>query len=333
MKQEIIQLNQERNVYLTAYTQPVGGKFEHVLKRPAVLVLPGGGYQYCSIREADPVTFAYLKAGYQAFVLNYSVAEHQTWPNPLEDVEQALEMIRTREDWNVYEDKVAVVGFSAGGHLAAAAATMTKERPNAAILGYAVVGDDVKCCNITAPDITKYVDRYTCPCFVFSTCSDSLVPIHNSIDFMSALAKAQVTFESHIYAYGPHGFSTADSVLLYNPKELCDRAGDWVKDSIGFLQDLFGDFTREGMTQPNCGRYTTCNYEPYLSADCTFNCLLANAQAKQLLAPLFENSYQGINMEAVGGMSMRTILNFVGYPKNEIQKLDEQLRTIENKEI
>ena len=115
MKQEIIQLNQERNVYLTAYTQPVGGKFEHVLKRPAVLVLPGGGYQYCSIREADPVTFAYLKAGYQAFVLNYSVAEHQTWPNPLEDVEQALEMIRTREDWNVYEDKVAVVFLAMHG--------------------------------------------------------------------------------------------------------------------------------------------------------------------------------------------------------------------------
>ena len=126
MKQEIIHLNQERNVYLTAYTLPVGGKFDHIVKRPAVLILPGGAYQYCSDREADPVAFAYLKAGYQAFILNYSVAKHQTWPNPLQDVEQALELIRNREDWNVYTDKVAVIGFSAGGQLAAAAATLAK---------------------------------------------------------------------------------------------------------------------------------------------------------------------------------------------------------------
>ena len=330
MKQEIIQLNKERNVYLTAYTQPVGGKFDHIVKRPAILILPGGAYQYCSDREADPVAFEYLKAGYQAFILNYSVAEHQTWPNPLRDVEQALEQIRTREDWNVYTDKVAVIGFSAGGHLAAAAATMAKERPNAAILGYAVAGNDVKGCNITAPDTTQYVDRHTCPCFVFSTCSDSLVNIRNSIDFMSALAKAKITFESHIYAYGPHGFSTADSSVQANQKGLCDRAGEWVEDSIGFLKDIFGDFTRGGMTEPSCSRYTTHDYDAFLSANCTFDCLQNNPKSKSIIEPLFEHAPEGINMEAVGAMSMRTMLNFVGYPKDKIEKLDEELRKIEN---
>ena len=330
MKQEIIHLNQERNVYLTAYTLPVGGKFDHIVKRPAVLILPGGAYQYCSDREADPVAFSYLKAGYQAFILNYSVAKHQTWPNPLQDVEQALELIRNREDWNVYTDKVAVIGFSAGGHLAAAAATMAKKRPNAAILGYAVAGADVKGCNITAPDTTKYVDRHTCPCFVFSTCSDSLVPIRNSIDFMSALAKAQITFESHIYAYGPHGFSTADSSVQAGQKGLCDRAGNWVEDSIGFLRDIFGDFSRGGLTEPNCSCYTTHDYDLYLSADCTFGCLLGNPQAKEIMEPLLAYAPKGINLEAVGGMSMRTMLNFVGYPKDKIEELDAQLRKIQN---
>ena len=80
MQQEMIVLNQERNVTLTAYIQPVGGRFEYIRKRPAILVIPGGGYQYCSVREADPVAFAYLKAGYQAFVLNYSVGAHSVWP-------------------------------------------------------------------------------------------------------------------------------------------------------------------------------------------------------------------------------------------------------------
>ncbi len=330
VKQEIIQFSQERNVYLTAYTQSVEGKFDHIVKRPAILILPGGGYQYCSAREADPVAFAYLKAGYQAFILNYSVAEHQTWPNPLRDVEMALKMIRTREDWNVYTDKVAVIGFSAGGHLAAAAATMAIDRPNAAILGYAVAGNDVKGCNLSAPDTTKYVDKYTCPCFVFSTCSDTLVAVQNSIDFMSALSKAKITFESHIYAYGPHGFSTADSSVQANQKGLSSRAGDWVQDSIGFLKDVFGDFERGGMSEPNCRRYTTHDYDPYLSADCTFGCLMTNESAKEVLKEMMSYAPKGINLEAVGGMTLRAMLSFAGYSKEKIQKLDAQLREIPN---
>ena len=169
---ETIQLNEERNVTLTAYIQDAGGEFDYVVKRPAILVIPGGGYQFCSAREADPVALAYMKAGYQAFVLRYSVAENGIWPNPLEDYEQAMDMIRSNaEKWMLYEDKVAVIGFSAGGHLAAAAATMSKNRPNAAILGYAVAGADVKSCNPTAPDTVGAVDKNTCPCFLFSTIS------------------------------------------------------------------------------------------------------------------------------------------------------------------
>ncbi len=125
---------------MTVYLQEAG-KFRSGVKRPAVLVLPGGGYQYCSEREADPVALSYLKAGFQAFILRYSVGEDAVWPNPLDDYEQAMGLIRERaEEWNLYQDKIAVVGFSAGGHLAAAAAVMGVNRPNAAVLGYAVTG-------------------------------------------------------------------------------------------------------------------------------------------------------------------------------------------------
>ena len=68
MKTEVITLNAERNVTLTAYVQESGGEF-FFEKRPAMLVLPGGGYLYCSDREADPVAMAYLQAGYQVFIL------------------------------------------------------------------------------------------------------------------------------------------------------------------------------------------------------------------------------------------------------------------------
>lgn len=95
---EGIMLNAQRNVTLTAFLQDTGGEFRNIAKRPAILVLPGGGYSMCSEREADPVALAYLQAGYQAFVLRYSVGEHAVWPNPLNDYEQAMELIRGKAE-------------------------------------------------------------------------------------------------------------------------------------------------------------------------------------------------------------------------------------------
>ena len=327
MNMEHIILNQERNVTLTAYTLPVGGRFDYIPKRPAMLVIPGGGYQYCSVREADPVAFAYLKAGFQTFVLNYSVDAHRTWPNPLEDVEQALELIRGREDWNVYPDKVAVVGFSAGGHLASAAATMAKVRPNAAILGYAVTGTDVKGCNPTAPDTTKEVDRYTCPCFVFATCSDDVVPVQNSVDFCRALADQKISFESHIYAYGPHGFSTGDSSVRNPQASTCSRVPNWVEDSIGFLRDVLGDFTQDKMSEPVCPRYTCADNDPTLSVDCTVGLILKTEGTAAILGPLAGR----LQSDLVKKMTLRGILGFAKFPAEEIDRLDRELRKIENR--
>ena len=98
MKTEYIVLSEERNVSLTAYIQPAGGEFGGLSERPAVLIIPGGGYHFCSDREADPVAFPYLKAGYQAFILRYSLNEQAAWPRPLEDYEEAMEMIRNRAE-------------------------------------------------------------------------------------------------------------------------------------------------------------------------------------------------------------------------------------------
>lgn len=330
MLEETICLNQERNVTLTAYIQSVGGRFDYIQKRPAMLILPGGGYQYCSVRESDPVAFAYLKAGYQVFILNYSVGEHSEWPNPLTDVEAALALIRGREDWNVYPDKVAVIGFSAGGHLAAAAATMAKERPNAAILGYAVAAGDVRGCNPSAPDTTKFVDRHTPPCFLFATCSDDVVPICNSIDFMGALARCNITFESHIYAYGPHGFSTCDSSVHSMATPVCSRVPNWVEDSIGWLKDVLGDFGQGAMSRPACSRYTCGNYDEVLSLDCTVGHLLSNPRAAALLKPITAQIPAGADMDMLCRMTLRGILGFVRFPKEAMNALDNQLKEIPN---
>ena len=330
METEIILLNKERNVTLTAYTQPVGGKFNNITKRPAILILPGGGYQYCSDREADPVAFSYLQAGFQAFVLRYSVAENNTWPNPLDDVEQAMELIRSREDWKIYEDKVAVAGFSAGGHLAAAAATMSKNRPNAAILGYAVTGHDVKACSMSAPDTTPYVDKNTCPCFVFATRTDDLVPIKNSITFIHALEKADISFESHIYAYGPHGFTIGNSSVLTPGKPICNRAHHWVSDSIEWLKDMFGDFGDGEMTEPKCKGHFSGDSDEYLSLDCTIGHLMKFPEAVEAMGEFAAGMYDEEMLKAVSSMQLKGALRFTKVPQEIVVEIERKLKMIPN---
>lgn len=245
MKAETIVLNNVRGVTLTAYVQEPVGKIWQIVTRPAVLVIPGGAYRFCSEREADPVALAFLAAGYQTFVLRYTVGADMVWPQPLEDYEQAMQLIRANAGrWMLYPNKIAVVGFSAGGHLAGCAATISKNRPNAAILGYALLTDDVKEYNRAAPDLCAAVDAATCPCFLFAARTDETVPVRNTLRFAAALEEHGVNFETHIYASGPHGFSTAQSAVQ-DPRTICPRTADWVGESIAWLKDVFGDFEGE----------------------------------------------------------------------------------------
>lgn len=351
MKVETIVLNRERNVTLTAYLQDVGGEFPNIPRRPAMLVLPGGGYRMCSDREADPVAQVYLQAGFQTFILRYSVMEHAVWPNPLEDYEQAMTMIRENADmWHLYPDKVAVIGFSAGGHLAGAAATMSRNRPNAAILGYPVTEKETaRECEPTSPDIVSAVDSNTAPCFVFATRTDNVVPIRNTLNFTRALAECGVSFESHIYAYGPHGFSVATSAVMDPNVELCSRAANWPADSVAWLKDMFGDFGSGALTEPRCTRRINDDHEEYFSVDCTMGHIMSNAQAREVLMPVIAAaqkrmaekygaqasmaSENSMNFsEGLGaGMTLRTALAYGNTPKEAVAQLNAALKCIPNK--
>lgn len=290
MKQEIIILNQEKNVTLTAYLQDVGGEFPNIPKRPAMLVLPGGGYTMCSEREADPVAWPYLAAGYQVFILRYSVGHNAIWPGPLNDLEQAMELIRSKEEaWHLYPDKLAVVGFSAGGHLAGCAATLAKKRANAAVLVYAALnGEDTQSFHPTAPDIISAVDEDTCPCFLVSTRDDAMVPVRSTAKMAMALIDHDISFESHIYSFGPHGFSVCNS-SVQGVGSCCSRVPNWVPDSIEWLKEIFGDFGNGTMTKPLVGHYVNGNHEPTLNVDCTMGYLMTKPAAMKVLAPLMQS--------------------------------------------
>lgn len=354
MVTEKIVLNEERNVTLTAYLQEVEGEFGNIPKRPAMLILPGGGYTMCSDREADPVAFVYLKAGYQVFILRYSVMEHAAWPNPLDDYEQAMELIRSRgEEWKLYPDKVAVTGFSAGGHLAACAATIAKNKPDAVILGYPAVEEEtVKMCLESAPEVIGRVNEHTAPCFVFATRTDTLVPVSNAVGFISALAQYGIMFESHIYAYGPHGFTICNSAVLSPETEICSRVPQWVEDSVEWLKDILGDFGNGQMTMrmPRCRKRINDDFEDVFTIDCTMGALMKNEQARSVLEPVTGavrnkllaeyggDTDQGgegtAKRERLAGLAarltLRSVLKYAQIPEEIAGQMDERLRKIKN---
>ena len=338
MKTETIILNEARNVNLTAYVQSVEGEFPNIPRRPAILILPGGGYYFCSDREADPIAMPYLKAGYQAFILRYSVGENAAWPNPLDDYEQAMETLKAKADeWHIYTDKIAVIGFSAGGHLAGAAAALSKNRPAAAILGYpAATGETIHMCLPSAPDIPGAVGRDTCPCFIFATRDDNVTPVRNVIAMIDALDRHGISFESHVYAYGPHGYSTGDKSVLAPGTHICGRADHWVEDSLAWLKDMLGDFGAGKMTEPLCPSRVNEDSGEFLSVDCTVGYLMEQEAAKPIMEPIIKNAAEqrdvGGQVDMLGfikKMKLRDVLSsLANMPAENIDAIAAQLSAI-----
>ena len=335
MRAEKIVLSEKRNVTLMVYTQDVEGEFGFT-KRPAMLVLPGGGYAMCSDREADAVALSYMQAGYQAFVLRYSVGGDKVWPQPLEDYELAMEYIKGHaEELHVEKDHIAVVGFSAGGHLAGCAATMAKNKPVAAILVYpAVIKEVTDICAIrNLPETHTAVDKKTCPCFLVAARDDTTVDIKNSLLFELALAENGVPFESHIYSYGGHGFSTGEGWIVTN--SVSERVPHCVADSIGWLGEIMGELTREGFTEPALAISQNPDDAPILAVGCSLKHVMAQeGRVQEILKPLYERmeaiakergfSYDRL-LEAVGKSPIRELMETCGMTQEEIAETNRLL--------
>ncbi len=273
MRTEQFQLSDDGRVTITAYLLEESKEMTNWDKRPAVLVLPGGAYLMTSDREADPVALYYLSQGFHTFVLRYSVAEHGVFPAQLIDASKAMQLIRQHaEEWHLDGERLAVCGFSAGGHLAASLGTMWNDeelitgtgieygmnKPNAIILGYPVItcGNDTQNHlqgmwnaasgnNLTEEvkhrlSCERHVGEHTPPAFIFHTFMDNVVPVENALLFGQALAKHNVPFEMHIYPNGVHGLSLANEVTSTGRGNLVDEdAAGWIELSSKWLWRLF----------------------------------------------------------------------------------------------
>lgn len=328
MKTEVIQLKTDEKVTLSTYLLDPSDEMANAKVRPAVMIFPGGGYRILSDREAEPIAMMFLSQGYHAFVLRYSIRENATFPKPLRDAEEALELVRTHAvEWYIDPDRIAVCGFSAGGHLAAALGTMGRIRPNALILGYPAILERTSS-NVTSgvPSLEKQVDKNTPPSFIFSTANDSLVPVENSLKFAAALDLAKVPFELHIFQDGTHGLSLAKPHTSNGISKLVNPAmATWMELCLSWLEKLFGAFP---MDQELQGMMNTSDAQEY-SIDVPLRVCWANLQAKEIILEAIPGLETSKDLEMVLGLSLRGINMYAKtLSEKQLEEIDLRLKGI-----
>lgn len=212
--------------------------------KAAVIICPGGGYQTLHIqREGFSVAEAFNRQGIAAFVLKYRLPEEEIVTDksfvPLKDAQRAIQLLRENaEQWGIAPDKIGIMGFSAGGHLASSAGVHydsvlvenkrnTSVRPDFTILIYPVISFNDSIGHVgsrdrllgqnCSDDLTGFfsndlhVKTDTPKSILFHASDDTVVPVENSLRFYSELLKNKIPAEMHIYSKGQHGFLSTPS--------------------------------------------------------------------------------------------------------------------------
>ena len=299
---------------LTCYVQDKSEKMPNADIRPAMLIFPGGGYQYCSDREAEPIALAYMAEGFNAFVLRYTVGNDHPIDKALQDAQAALQYLRDNAaDLAIDPQMIAAVGFSAGGHLAAALGTQSPAdlRPNAMVLGYAVTqGSTWAMMGRSEPDLDKLVDDKTPPAYIFTTQSDRVVPVKNSLIFAEALADHDIPFELQIFPTGDHGLSLAKPATCSGDPAMCNQAvSQWLPASVDFLQKLWGYLE---VMQPDAGLAAQTGRAP-LTLNEPLKRILRNPEAAAVLQKEVPDMMDMVKKTPMfGSVSLRMIASFAG---------------------
>ncbi|WP_456110570.1 alpha/beta hydrolase [Roseburia hominis] len=225
-----------------------------IKERPLILLCPGGGYEWTSDREAEPMAVQFLAMGYHVAVLRYSCAP-AVFPTALLELAEAMKLIHAHAaEWGVKEDQIYVEGCSAGGHLAASLGVFWHEswlseragvaneilRPAGLILCYPVItsGEYAHRGSFEAllkgqkteemmekVSLEKQVTEHMPPVFLWHTFTDDCVPVENSLLLIAAMRKVNVPVEFHMYPAGGHGLSTCTELSMnvdgYGVQEQC----------------------------------------------------------------------------------------------------------------
>ena len=228
-------------------------------KRPAVVICAGGAYRWLSPREKDPVALHFAALGYQTFLIEYSVGDRAGELRPLKELAETVRILRERADeWHIEPNHIAVLGFSAGGHLTASLAALWHRpelklgescRPDAVVLCYPVItageyrhpesiehvtGGDKKLLELLS--LENQVTAHMPPTFVWHCTGDESVPVENTILLTAAMQRAKVPYECHLFNGGAHGISMCNQEV----ETPYPDASAWVGLCDAWLNRQFG---------------------------------------------------------------------------------------------
>lgn len=236
---------------MTAYLTPTWQKV------PAIVVLPGGAYSVRAAHEGEAIAQFYNSCGMHAFVVNYRLYPNK-FPAPMADAQRAIKIIKQRADeLAVDTSRIFVIGFSAGGHLAASVATMEdfskigdeydeiSPSVTGAILSYPVTsalpedGEVTDCAARMTGGSREEMEKFTPykritentpPCFIWQTFEDKTVDVSHSFNFASGLRANKIPCEMHIFPKGPHGLGLAKiykDASMWGPLSV-----EWIKNNF-----------------------------------------------------------------------------------------------------
>lgn len=231
--------------------------------RPCMVIAPGGGYEYLSSCEGEPVALEFYQRGYHAVVCTYTTNLATTIPvgsQAMLDLSRTIRILRSgASELKIDPRKIVVCGFSAGGHLCGSLCTHYEDiddlvyssisnRPDAAILAYPVItsgeyahkesflsllGKDATMQMLDYFSLEKHVTPTMPPCFLWQTMHDAIVPVENSRLFADACRLRQIPYAHHIFTTGAHGISLANgewATGIYG--------GDYVEEQCVILTNL-----------------------------------------------------------------------------------------------
>ena len=270
-----IELNEKGSAQAYATTYFLEGNSEKkVVKRPVMVICPGGAYCFVSKREGEPIALTFASRGYHSVVLDYSVSPDAIYPTALLELGRLVATLRENaEAWHIDTDRIFVMGFSAGGHLAASYGCFwsgdlisdslgcDKEilRPNGLFLSYPVITSGVKThgnsfIHLLGPRYDELVEKMslehqvnsdTPPAFIWHTKTDEAVPYENSVLFADALHEKGIEAELHIFPNGKHGLSLANAVTATDDSQIEPCCQGWIDLAFEWINKTFGSLRPE----------------------------------------------------------------------------------------
>lgn len=258
-----------KDAYYDAFIQKRCNLELHEL-HPCIIVCPGGAYKGTAPRESEHIAMQFMAKGFSAFILHYSCNEAK-FPCALTELSWLIKHVRDHaEEWDIDPDRIAVIGFSAGGHLVAslgacwndpeiqklAGVSGEENKPNGLILGYPVItggefahkgslknlfgaenteNEDI----IEKFSIENHVTSTFPATYIWHTATDASVPVENSLQLALSLSREKIPFELKVFPKGPHGLALANWQTCEGRENLIvPRVEGWTEEAISFITDI-----------------------------------------------------------------------------------------------